>query len=203
MRNKGFTLIELVVSMAILSVIGIGIAGFVCVSLQQYLMSHSEVDIQYEAQVTQNKLQDMVMDVTSGISVSSSPDPVLYLYNYDRQENRKLRTQLTFQQAEAKLYYQKWYLDESDTTEGPAGTWKLKPDSLEEVLSEFVDEFKVTLYGVGKDEEEITGENTGSSIKKVNIHLKYRIRQRQCELDYTVIPRNRVIESQDAALLYQ
>lgn len=201
MRNKGFTLIELVVSMAILSVIGIGIAGFVCVSLQQYLMSHSEVDIQYEAQVTQNKLQDMVMDVTSGISVSSSPDPVLYLYNYDRQKNRKLRTQLTFQQAEAKLYYQKWYLDASDTTEGPAGTWKLEPDSLEEVLSEFVDEFKVTLYGV--DDKKITGENTGSSIKKVNIHLKYRIRQRQCELDYTVVPRNRVIESQDAALLYQ
>lgn len=209
MRNKGFTLIELVVSMAILSVIGIGIAGFVYVSLQQYLLSHSEVDIQYEAQVTQNKIQDMIMDVTDGISVSSSGNTILYLYDYDGQTDRKLRTQLMFQPAEAKLYYQKWYLDESDTSEGPAGTWHREPGSSEEILSEFVEEFKVTLYGEAKGaggdikHEEITGQNTGSRIKKVDIHLKYRIRQRQCELDCTVAPRNRVIESRDAALLYQ
>ncbi len=71
----GLSFIELVIAMAILSVVGIAIGGAMYVSSRSYTRGASEVDVQEEAQVSANLICDWLIDaktVTPGDGESTS-----------------------------------------------------------------------------------------------------------------------------------
>lgn len=69
-NNSGFSLIELVVAIAVLSIVSTAIFQFMIVSSKHYQKQTREVELQFEAQLAMNQLQDLVIDAAKGISYS-------------------------------------------------------------------------------------------------------------------------------------
>lgn len=200
MKNKGLTLVELIVSIAVMAILGIGIGSFVYVSLQQYKSAHSEVDIQYEAQVTQNKIQDMLIDASRGVSVSSSPNTTLYIYNYNEVEKKKYRIEIKYVPEKSQLQYTRYYIAESAEGE-QAHQWMVDGDAKNEYLAAYVTNFEVLLYDkLGKV---ISGPDSGMVAGKAQIRLNYSLGGREYQSDNTVKLRNSVLESTNIDVLYK
>ncbi|MDO5574137.1 MAG: prepilin-type N-terminal cleavage/methylation domain-containing protein [bacterium] len=68
--NQGFTLVELLVSIAIAAIVAVSIAAFMIVGSRSYASTSSEVNLQYEAQLAFNQLQDLIIDTTLGVNYS-------------------------------------------------------------------------------------------------------------------------------------
>ena len=68
--NQGFTLIELLVSIAIAAIVAVAIAAFMIVGSRTYASTSSEVNLQYEAQLAFNQLQDLIIDTSRGVNYS-------------------------------------------------------------------------------------------------------------------------------------
>lgn len=67
-ENKGFSLVELIVVIAIFSVVGVVVGGFLVAASRSYSVSANELDIQEEAQLVANQMQEMILDTSLGIS---------------------------------------------------------------------------------------------------------------------------------------
>ena len=63
--SAGLTLVELLISMAILAVVGTAIGGAMYVSSRSYTRGSSEVNVQEEAQVSANLICDWLIDATA------------------------------------------------------------------------------------------------------------------------------------------
>ena len=61
-KNKGYTLAELLVSIAILSVVMVSIFALMSSTLKTYTISSSEIELQEDAQVVGNQLEELLCD---------------------------------------------------------------------------------------------------------------------------------------------
>ncbi len=66
-KNSGFTLVELVIVMAIMGILGLAVTGFIGTSTKQYKYATKDVDLQYEAQLTMNQIGDLIIDAQKGV----------------------------------------------------------------------------------------------------------------------------------------
>lgn len=66
-KNSGFTLVELVIVMAIMGILGLAVTGFIGTSTKQYKYASKDVDLQYEAQLTMNQIGDLIIDAQKGV----------------------------------------------------------------------------------------------------------------------------------------
>ena len=71
-KNAGFTLVELIVVMAIMGLVGLAVAGFIGTSANQYKSASKEVDLQYESQIVMNQLGDLVQSATKVTTYNSA-----------------------------------------------------------------------------------------------------------------------------------
>ena len=67
MKNSGFTLVELVIVMAILGILGLAVVCFIGTSTKQFKYASKDVDLQYEAQLTMNQIGDLIIDALKGV----------------------------------------------------------------------------------------------------------------------------------------
>lgn len=67
-ENKGFSLVELIVVIAIFSVVGVIVGGFLLTASRSYSINANELNLQDEAQLVANQVQEMVLDTSYGIS---------------------------------------------------------------------------------------------------------------------------------------
>ena len=65
LNNRGLTLVELICSVAILSLVGLTIGGILVVSAKSYDSGINEVELQQEAQMVVNQINDLVIDTTA------------------------------------------------------------------------------------------------------------------------------------------
>lgn len=66
-KNSGFTLIELVVSLAIMGIVGLVLFEFIAISSKTFRSVNTEVNLQYESQLTVNQLKDLIVDSNRGV----------------------------------------------------------------------------------------------------------------------------------------
>lgn len=66
-KNSGFTLVELVIVMAIMGILGLAVTGFIGTSTKQYKYATKDVDLQYEAQLTMNQIGNLIIDAQKGV----------------------------------------------------------------------------------------------------------------------------------------
>ena len=77
-NNKGFSLVELIVSFAILAIAGLAIYGMMSTSTNHFKKTGGDVGLQYEQQVVVNKLRDTLLESSNALSYDDSTKILLY-----------------------------------------------------------------------------------------------------------------------------
>ena len=70
--KKGFTLVEIIVSLAIMSIVAGAVGAFVIAGNNSYMRGNRELTLQEEAQLTANQLIDLIIDVERGINFQTT-----------------------------------------------------------------------------------------------------------------------------------
>lgn len=67
-NNKGLTLVELIIAIAILTIASIAIVSFMVTGTKSYASSSTDINLQYEAQLVTTQIQDLMVDATEGVN---------------------------------------------------------------------------------------------------------------------------------------
>ena len=158
-ENKGFSLVELIITIAIFSVVGVTLGAFLLSSSRAYSINANELDIQEEAQLVANQLQEMILDTPIAISykysgvddagnlIDTFDVPVdmadvdqtnLYIYGVDYYYH------IYWNKEEQKLYF-------VDYQKGPTGFAPNDMDATGVVLGEYISDFFVDMSKVNSD----------------------------------------------------
>ena len=69
-NQKGFTLVELIIAVAILAVVTLAVCGFIVVGSRSYTSANTDIMLQQDAQLALNQMSDVIIDTTESISYS-------------------------------------------------------------------------------------------------------------------------------------
>ena len=72
--NRGFTLVEVLVAVALVAVVGTAVFGFMTVGARTFSTTSSDVNLQSESQLAFNQMQDIIIDTAIGIDYGYLPD---------------------------------------------------------------------------------------------------------------------------------
>lgn len=109
MKNKkGFTLVEVIVTLAILGAVSAIITGFIIASSNMYTIVNSDIDLQNESQVTMSQLHDYIIDTNAGIVFepeNADKDTRLCIINYNDETDIYTGHLFRFDSSEGIIYY--------------------------------------------------------------------------------------------------
>lgn len=111
-NNRGFTLLELIISFAILAILVLVVMGFMTAGAGTYRSVSTESTLQYNSQLTLSQMQSSIINCNGGACFDTGTE-TLYLLNRDEAGNYTL---LSFQRKDDKLYY-----NSQSVTVGPDG----------------------------------------------------------------------------------
>jgi|GEM_PF-1569995 len=141
--NKGISLAELIVTIAIAAIVSIAVMGFLGVSIRNYRRTNAETSVQYEAQLTDNQIHDMLIDVTAGLSYKSAGEEgsrvrKLYFYDWDDSSGVKknIISIITWKEADKEMQYVSYEFTGSETEDAQQTNAML--------MAEYVTDFEVT-----------------------------------------------------------
>lgn len=204
-ENKGFSMLELIIAVGILSIVGVSLVAFVRQSSNTYNRTTAETDVQEEAQLTANAITDRVIDCetqlkfydghetvdsfgstsydsftvgykdAAGNSVSLDNAKILQMIN----GNSEVRSIIFFDKANKVIYFNEAGWDAS------SGSWKPFVEDQAEVLANNVEEFTVDTSKLSDD-------------KILEFDITYVRRARSYKGNYQVHMRNDVVEGEDA-----
>ena len=80
-NNRGFTMVELIVSIAILGIIAVAVSSFLLAGTRSYTKVNYAVRLQYETQLAMNQIESYVMNGSQGIAWDNK---TLYIVNSDK-----------------------------------------------------------------------------------------------------------------------
>ena len=72
MENKGFTLVEIIVCLAIMTIVAGSVGAFIVAGNNSYLRGNKELTLQEEAQLAANQMIDLIIDVERDIKFTST-----------------------------------------------------------------------------------------------------------------------------------
>lgn len=149
-NNKGFSLMELLVAMAIASIVGIAVFGFMVVGAKSFQKTSADVNVQHEAQLVLNQIQDMLVDTNVGVEYTEETDQkVLTMYNYDVNDPSRHVYEVVFKPSEKKLFYNEYMPAASEET-GVRAVGKGSTLYLDQLLGENIGGFSVDLSALEK-----------------------------------------------------
>ena len=192
LNNKAFSLIELVVVVAILGIMGTGLVAFMAVSMKSYRSDSADINIQTQAQMAANQLENLILDASNGVCYGLSTDAgtgvstkSLQLFSFDFDRKAKVRELVYKDSTDSFLYYVR--------DEKLADTWNRVDTS--QLFATYIDSFDVTIYDdKGND---ITGSTDSAKAVQVEIRFKYSHGGREYEETRLVTLRNKVILNSD------
>lgn len=133
--NRGLTLVELLCSIAILSVLAAAVGSVLVVSAKNYQRGTSEINLQQEAQLTANQIADLIIDTTAPLQYDATANTLTV-------NKAGVEYQVTYEAGEQKLYY----------SDGSDGTGR-------QLLAEYITRFQIVL-GAGDTSENKGGVQT-------------------------------------------
>lgn len=148
--NKGFSLIELLVAMAIASIVGVAVFGFMVVGAKSFQKTSADVNVQHEAQLVLNQIQDMLVDTNVGVEYTEeTQDHVLTMYNFDLNDSSRHVYEVVYREADKKLYYNE-YMPAASEEGGARTVGKGAVLYREQLLGENISSFSADLSALEK-----------------------------------------------------
>ena len=181
--NKGFTLVELIVSIAIFAIVGVAIAAFFSMSMRQYKSNTNEVNVQTESQMTWKRLESNILITNAGIWTPNDSQIDLYRYSKGAAHEYTM-TSIYYDNSGSShnIYYQDYYLDDSNE-------WVKDGDS--QVFASLVTNFKIELFDA--EGKKITNPSLAKKPAKAKATINYEANERKYDAENTVAIRNSVI----------
>lgn len=81
-ENKGISLVEVLVTVAILSIVIVTASAFMTTSSRSFARESADSDVQSEAELAVNQIEDLIIDVNGGVAMTDDDDKMeLLLYH--------------------------------------------------------------------------------------------------------------------------
>ena len=158
MNQKGLSLIEVVVSLTIMTIVVAMVSRFVIVGLNTSSSTTKTGNIQREAQTTINQMKDWIMGTNKGIVCygrSDWYDKAVAIYHKGEAEENYVQL-IFYREGDACLYYDKVPVEKTTFEErdvqihaekiNTSGTWE------NYVFSKYVSEFNVVISETNKQQ---------------------------------------------------
>lgn len=156
--QKGFTLVELLVAVAIAAIVGGAVFGFMIVGARSFSSTSTEVNLQYEAQLAFNQLQDILIDTAVGIDYiygSSEMEEIFVKNESDipagasfkklRMYNTDIIYEIVWNRVESRLYYNEYSAIKSTDSDGNETINKGSVLAEKERMADEITDFSVDL----------------------------------------------------------
>ncbi len=106
-NNKGFTLIELITTMAIMSVVALGVGLLMTSSTNMYSTVQTNINLQYESQIVMTQMQEFILETSGGILWDDTNNIMYTLDLVDTDDDGIIdeKKMQTFVLYDNKLYY--------------------------------------------------------------------------------------------------
>lgn len=73
--QKGFTLVELLIGVVILSIVTVAVCSFIVIGSRSYAAANTEIMLQQEAQLAMNQISDVIIDTTRSVNYAGFSSP--------------------------------------------------------------------------------------------------------------------------------
>lgn len=218
-ENRGLTLVELMITIAIVAIVIAAATSFMVTGSRSFTKGSADSNLQKEAELTVNQIEDMVIDVNGGLDWTYDADAdgnktesklLMYFATQEPDESGTLETKYYGEavvwkkfddsgEPDEKMYYSKWDVT-YDSTNGFVP--KEPPTDDYHLLAENVSLFEVDLDTV----DETTSDGTVYQIiRGVQIRVGYE--NSFGDVDYATSPvitlRNRMILSDDPDEIFE
>ncbi|MBQ6888615.1 MAG: prepilin-type N-terminal cleavage/methylation domain-containing protein [Lachnospiraceae bacterium] len=196
-ENRGLTLVELLVTIAILSIVLVIATSFMMTGSRSFAKGNADAQVQKEAELAVNQMEDMIIDVNGGVDMlkdDSTGDRELILYNAGGAGGvvEFTKESIIYKKTDEKIVCSKWnmkYDTASDTYSVDSAIYT------DQLLAENVTEFEVDLSDIYKDTAE---DGTEIDIVK-SVQIKVGYKDSSGQASYATSPvitlRNRMMRS--------
>lgn len=144
-KNAGFTLMELLIAMAIAMIVITGVSQFMVTSTKQYQAVDTQINVQMDAQDALNTICDMVMQ-GNNVARYKKGNYMFYCVYYDLGEQDSSGNLKTYETAEQRIFYldgEQIYM--IHTSNGSEYSDAMSTQSKRQLLAEGVKSFSITL----------------------------------------------------------
>ncbi len=187
-NNKGLSLIELIIAIAIFAIVGLAIAGFMSFSSRSYSLANKNVKLQYEQQVVVNRLRDIVLGTSKGIGFDDSTKTLTVLgdgindFGKETVEVTQIRFIPNATAGESGILRIKTisyaYADDGTLPVSKVSDIPAMGDSDGDELSDSVTEFGVILTDIGKG--------------KVTVDITFKVGDKEIDVHPEITLRNNI-----------
>lgn len=201
-KNKGFTLVELLLSIAILSIVLTTVTALMLSGTRQFTKGNADATMQREAQLVVNQVEDMIIDTNGGIFYTdNTTSRELVLYNAVSASGTITYTKevIEWVAEDKEILYHKWNVIKDST----ANTFV--EDSViysNQLMAENITDFRVDLSDTGKERDK-----DGNEIDIVqSVQIMVGCNGNDGMVTYATNPvttlRNRMMLSNDAGVIF-
>ncbi len=191
--NKGFSLVEMIVSFAILAIAGLAVYGLMSTGTMHFKRTGQDVGLQYEQQVVVNKLRDVLLESSNALSYDDSTK-TLYVYNQeDMGPTAPGATTHTYKYKVTKIFLSGTELKQvSKIFDDITGTDGVDISTISD------DDAKL----LGEEVKDISFDLTDIAEGKIGFIITFEAEGKELVSEQVVSLRNRVINSDDPSAIY-
>lgn len=207
-ENRGLTLVELIITIAILAIVVASATSFMVTGSKSFTKGSADSELQREAELTVNQIEDMVIDTDGGLIVNDDANKTeLILYHTEQVKDetdgtvtdKYVKESVSWDKSGDEMRYNKWDVTyDADTQSFIDGT----QTAANQLLAERVSAFEVEL----DQEEETAADGTAREIVR-SVQARVGYENGFGRVEYATSPiitlRNRMLLSGDPAEIFK